>query len=91
MALLKHIDARQSPSRSHESLLHTGRIDGIPTMQHSTMVQQSDQNRLMLITKNICDEIYADISIFRGRSYMWILAYLEKEVITVVHKAPMGT
>jgi hypothetical protein len=45
----------------------------------------------MLITKNICDEIYADISIFRGRSYMWILAYLEKEVITVVHKAPMGT
>jgi hypothetical protein len=53
MALLKHIDTGQSPSRSHESLLHTGWIDGIPTMQHSTMVQQSEQNQLIPITTDI--------------------------------------
>jgi len=69
MALLKHIDTRQSPSRSHESLLHTGGIDGIPTMQHSTMVKQSEQNQLIIITKNILDQTYVDISIFRERSY----------------------
>jgi hypothetical protein len=52
MTLLEHIDSWQSPSRSHESLLHTGWIDGISTMQHTTTLQHRPNN-LMLMTKNI--------------------------------------
>jgi hypothetical protein len=44
MALLKHVDTWQSPSRSHESLLHTGWIDSITAMQHTTMFQQTPKS-----------------------------------------------
>lgn len=32
MALLKHVDSRQTTSRSHQSLFHAGRVDDVASM-----------------------------------------------------------